>query len=354
MTSSGPIELLASNWHAREDLLVRLKSRDAMAFIGAGVSMEIYKGWSDLLTFLGHEAKKRGFAEDDDIEFWSMQQNARPQQVARMIRRKYGEDGPFFSVLGEYFKERKHEHTGKSYTPLQEIIAKLPFKGVITTNYDPGLWKAFVEHRPAASSPPATWQDKDVVNKWNSRDIFRNSDCPILHIHGSWDKPSTIILDNERYREVYGKDYFKIMFQSLWRQEHLVLIGCGFADSWLDRSLDEVLSQTGETADVRHIALIGLQEENEKHVARYRDMMQNMYRSEILFYRIRTIAGKHGKQNDHTDLISVLKSILVEIGPKKGISVDVGPNKEMEHVVSQPLLELSDIKSTFSPFNRNF
>jgi hypothetical protein len=31
--------------------------------------MELYKSWSELLKFLGKEAKKRGMATDDDMEF---------------------------------------------------------------------------------------------------------------------------------------------------------------------------------------------------------------------------------------------------------------------------------------------
>jgi hypothetical protein len=351
MTSNTTIgEGFASNYHARKRLLDYLKSQKAMAFVGAGASMELYKGWGDLLIFLSEEAKKRGFADDDDIEFWNMQQTARPQQVARMIRHKFGDDAVFFAVLKDYFQEKPSEHTGRLYTHIHQLIASLPFKGVVTTNYDPGLWNAFLDHRPKACSLlPATWQDKDVVNSWNSRDIFHDSNrCPILHIHGSWLHPDTIILDNDKYREVYGKDYFRTMFKSLWSQERLVLIGCGFNDTWLDRNLDEILGAVGETTDVRHVAFVGISEEHEKHMPRYRHLMQNMYRIEVLFYRMKTIFENGSRRSDHSDLLSVLNEICVEISPKKKLE-----ERSVEEVVTQSPSDKSDIRSSFSLFNRD-
>ena len=225
------------NDYARGRLLESLKSRKAVAFVGAGASMELYRGWPDLLMFLSQEAKTRGLAEDDDLEFWGLQQKARPQQVARMIRHKFGEDGIFFAVLRDYFQGKKSRQTGGFYTPTHQLIASLPFKGIVTTNYDPGLWNALLAHHKGPGPSPATWRDMNAVHGWYTKDVFRDASfCPILHIHGFWDSPDTIILDNDKYRTVYNLEYFKTMFKSLWSQERLVLIGCGFADTWLDRN----------------------------------------------------------------------------------------------------------------------
>jgi hypothetical protein len=307
-------EIFASNWRARQKLLAYLEAGKAMAFIGAGASMEMYRGWGELLTFLGTEAKEFGDAIEEDVEFWKIQQSIRPQQVARMIRRKFGDEGVFLAALGKYFQDKKSEITGKDYTEAHEIIAKFPFKGIVTTNYDQGIFNALRDHRPAAAGLPATWLDEEIVRKWDSKDIFQDSKCPIMHIHGICSKAETMVLDNDSYRKVYGVKYFKDMFHSLWRQEHLVLIGCGFTDNWLERNLDELLGQNSGPSELRHIAFVGITDEYEKHVKRHRSMIQNMYRSEIYFYKIKV--GKNGVPNDHSDLLAALRDIYVEITPK--------------------------------------
>jgi hypothetical protein len=58
------------------------------------------------------------------------------------------------------------------------------------------------------------------------------------------------------------------------------------SDTWLDRNLDDILASNPEYKHSRHIALIGLRRKDEKHVTRYREMMLNLYRVNVLFYRI--------------------------------------------------------------------
>jgi hypothetical protein len=77
-------------------------------------------------------------------------------------------------------------------------------------------------------------------------------------------------------------------------------------------------------------------------------LMQNMYRIEVLFYRIRTIFENGSKRSDHSDLLSVLNEISVEISPKKELE-----EKSIEQVVTQSPSHKSDILSSFSLFNRD-
>jgi hypothetical protein len=305
MGSIDETDEIPGNIYVRDKFISNLRSNQAVAFIGAGVSIEIYKSWSALLKFLGREAKKRGMATDDDIDFWTIQELSRPQQVARMIRKKFGEDAEFYKILGEYFSSKNSDTTLTDYTQLHRLVAQLPFRGIVTTNYDPGIWNALLDYRKdACKTPPATWYDADIVRKWVSGDIFRDSVCPVLHLHGSWTHPSTMILDSDRYRVVYNEENFSAMFKGLWQQHSLVIIGYGFSDTWLDRNLDDVLARNPEYEHSRHIALLGLRRKDDKHVPRYREMMQNLYRVNVLFYRIEH-SGTGSE--DHSDLVKTLE-----------------------------------------------
>ena len=198
------IDEIPVNIFVREKFIDSLRSNKAIAFVGAGVTIELYKSWSDLLKFLGNETKRRGMATEDDLEFWTMQELLRPQQVARMIRNKFGGESEFDEVLGKYFGPAQSKATGPKYTEYHRLIAELPFRAIVTTNYDPGIWNALLAHRKdACITSAATWSDKDTIRKWRSGDIFTQSVCPLLHLHGSWEHPRTMILDSDRYRAVY-------------------------------------------------------------------------------------------------------------------------------------------------------
>jgi hypothetical protein len=94
------------------------------------------------------------------------------------------------------------------------------------------------------------------------------------------------------------------MFKDLWEQKSLIIIGYGFSDTWLDRNLDDILARNPEYKHSRRIALIGLIRKDEKHVTRYREMMLNLYRVNVLFYRIEI--SNIGAE-DHSDLIEILE-----------------------------------------------
>ena len=95
------------------------------------------------------------------------------------------------------------------------------------------------------------------------------------------------------------------MLKDLWQQQTLIVIGYGFSDTWLDRNLDDVLARNPEYEHSRHIALIGIKKKDEKHVTRYREMMQNLYRVNILFYRIDVSSNGN---DDHSKLRTVLEN----------------------------------------------
>jgi hypothetical protein len=287
---------IPGNLYVTDKFVSGLDLNGSIAFIGAGVSIELYKSWSELLKFLGLEATKRGMATDDDMEFWTIQEIMRPQQVARMIRKKFGEEAEFYQILGQYFSAKKYSTTNANYTQLYKLIAQLPFRAIVTINYDPGIWNALLAHRKeACATPLATWNDKD-----------------------------------------------------LWEQKSLVIIGYGFSDTWLDRNLDDVLARNPEYKHSRHIAVVGLKREDEKHVTRYREMMLNLYRVNVLFYRV--AVAKNGAE-DHTDLIRILERVnQIVIRGKNGFTKEVTEVPRAEEYLSKK----EEILPALPTMNRNF
>ena len=61
---------------------------------------------------------------------------AKPDAVVEMIR----EDVPDYrTLLRRVFRPRKDPGNHRSVTPTHELIVRCSFKGIVTTNYDPGI-----------------------------------------------------------------------------------------------------------------------------------------------------------------------------------------------------------------------
>ena len=90
---------------------------------------------------------------------------------------------------------------GNYFTPLQGALFRLPFKGYVTTNFDPGLLEARYRLRPD-SRPTGfgTSRDTDVVARWQNGDVFSEQQCPILFAHGIYERRDTIENENDAFR----------------------------------------------------------------------------------------------------------------------------------------------------------
>src|SRR5262249_25213059 len=142
------------NRHVFDRLCALVESRRAIAFSGAGASVGLYPQWPDLVQLLIDEAAKRGLVSDADRTTWQRFAATQPQQVVRGVRERLGRH-VYGAVLRELFGYRGDS----AHTEVQGLLVRLPFRGHITTNYDPGLLEARRLLRPdVRATGYATWQ----------------------------------------------------------------------------------------------------------------------------------------------------------------------------------------------------
>jgi SIR2-like protein len=318
-----PVMDIPGNFRVLQQLLELLQQKNAVAFVGAGASADLYHNWQDLIGFLASEAKERGIATDEEQNFWSRYASRRPQQIVRAINHAFGNQRVFEDILEKYFAYRTHPETGHAYTPLHQAIVELPFKGLVTTNYDPGIYEALKFCRPEIHISSNTWKDDHYVQDWYKGYVFKEGMYPLLYAHGVWNRPDTIILDNDRYREAYGSGPYLRAFEYLWGARNLVIIGFGFSDSWMDRLLDNILGSIITAGDMMHIALMPLHREDKNCTKQLRDLMQDAYNASVLFYLVdqKEIAGR--QVEDHSALVSFLRRLrTILLKSESSISVD--------------------------------
>lgn len=250
--------LAAVNRPGLEALRSYLEMGEAVAFLGAGVSTPLYPLWSALINELVEVAVTFGL-EDAVARTCRARAAAQPDAVVEILRQHMG-DARFHRVLLDVFRIRREPSSGRTWTLTQELVCRCPFRGVVTTNYDPGVVDARMKVRPRASSTEFTsWSDEAGLERWLSGEMFRGVDLPVLFAHGIHTRPEEIVLATSAYRRAYaGK--LSVVLDTVLRSGHVVWMGFSFADSMIAAILREVAAQIGTAAVPigvpRHVAVM--------------------------------------------------------------------------------------------------
>lgn len=151
---------LRKNEQYRAEALELIASGEAIAFVGAGLSIELgYPSWPDLsgkLTTLANEVGKfvppAGCSPGQAPEY--------ADAVKDFIKEKTGSFERYWNLFGRGFGARN-----PGFTTLQCDLMRLPLKAVITSNYEPSLELAcahvfsgrhtFVDLNSPTSRPPS-------------------------------------------------------------------------------------------------------------------------------------------------------------------------------------------------------
>ncbi|MBM3814420.1 MAG: hypothetical protein FJW20_22580 [Acidimicrobiia bacterium] len=289
---SDTLKEFPGNEAVYQRLLELTKSKQAMAFAGAGVSTPLYPLWGGLIEFLIQEALKWGAATEADAAFWRKNAGKKPLQMAGQILGRLGKSR-YETFLYETFKPKPER-----FTPAHAALAGVNFKAIITTNYDPGILEA--RHDAGLRDSGYTvWNQETPVRLWLNRDLFaENPACPLLYAHGHYSNPGDIVLDRDSYRAAYQRTPYRRLFEDLWYREHLVFAGFSLEDPVLEQVADEVLEQVGAGAP-RHVAILGLEEEDYSPEMRIEYLER--FNAEVIFYRVR--------QGDHSSVVELLNSL---------------------------------------------
>ena len=290
---------IPGNPQAFDELAKLVKSGKGIGFVGAGASAGLYPLWSELIEQLADAAVAAGKAEESFKRTWCTTEDA--LQAARQIRKRL-EPGPFNEQIRRIFGPKKGTD-GKRFTKTHAALVRLTLHAFVTTNYDPALTYACLEHRPGRRVLDFDGRH-DRVGLWLQDQFADEGELAILHAHGQFDGAEGLVLDAEDYRRAYGGDRYRALFEQLWTRERLVVVGFGFRDPWLRIVVDEALSRAGsrKAGDRRHLALIALPSDEVGSVELHREEIEDTYHCRPLFYPV--------KDHDHSVLGQVLDELL--------------------------------------------
>ena len=201
-------------------------------FVGAGLSAPAgLPGWGKLLGKMVQQVRDQAPGRPDLPQLDSLLNSGRFLQVADYCRERLG-DAQYFMFLKEQLKP-----TAKGIPPTHQTITKLPFRAIVTTNYDKLLERAY--GLLTEDTPPILTHDEEAALGVS---LFDNPFF-ILKAHGDIGNPESIILTSRDYRKItHERPAFSSVFSALLMTNAVLFLGYSLGDPDLNLLLDGQLS----------------------------------------------------------------------------------------------------------------
>lgn len=221
----------------QDDLRDLIAEKKVLVIVGSGVSVAATKNapaasWKGLLKLgverclaldpgLGQDFAKILAAEIESRDLDNLLSAA--EKVERKLR-KCGK--PEF---GRWLKD-----CFESLRPLESAVLDALrdlHAPLATPNYDSLLTSA-------TGRPVVTWRQRDQVSP-----LLQDFTKGILHLHGHWEQPDSVVLGIRTYEEVRQNEHAKAVLHSLAMNHSLVFVGCG--DGLTDPNFQPFLTWLG-------------------------------------------------------------------------------------------------------------
>lgn len=257
LTGTQRAELTRVNGPGLAALRRYLADREAVAFLGAGVSAPLYPLWAGLIGQLVDAAAAR--LTEAEAATCRAHAASSPEEIVEILRQRLGV-AAYRDVLRDVLPARTDPVSGRSWTPVQELVCRCAFKAVVTTNYDPGIVNARMRVRPnALATGFMTWQDELGLDRWRTGKVFGDDELPVLYAHGQYNRPDSVVLATTEYRNAYEGKLAHVLAR-LVDGGHLTWIGFSFADQRIAAILREVAHWSGTQVDPgappEHVAIM--------------------------------------------------------------------------------------------------
>lgn len=126
---------------------------------------------------------------------------------------------------------------------------RVPSKLIITLNYDLLLEQAAADQGIAHASH--TWQELPCVNRLLANG--RPAELLIVHIHGSADRPDTIVLDSAGYAQIQNDKNVDDFWTTVARSKRLCFIGVTLDEPYIVQTLGRLQGGSQEHVMVADI-----------------------------------------------------------------------------------------------------
>jgi len=204
-----------------QDLRDLVARRSIMVIVGSGVSIGATTNapaasWAGLLKLGVADCRKLNPALDDAWE-------------ARLTGQAESSDLDDVLAAAEIVSRKLQAPAGVEFSRwLRETVGALQLREaavlealrdlrvpLATTNYDDLLERI-------TKLPHVTWRDQSKVFR-----VLRGEEQAILHLHGRWDEPDSVVLGIRSYEQVRQDGHAQAVVRALAMTQSLLFVGCG-------------------------------------------------------------------------------------------------------------------------------
>lgn len=227
------------------DLIRTIRERNCVVFVGGGASMDAgLPSWSELLKTMIEGVEDRcPLSADERSELDLLMNQQSYGVVAEYCKEKLGSFA-FAKIIRENLSIRN------KVSETQKVLARIPFAGAVTTNYD-----RFIESYRNCCNIVLP-EDIATMSSIDMESFFDDEFFPVFKIHGSCEKPRSIILTDSDYRHaIFTKEAYRNNLRKLFQKKTLLFVGFSFRDPSINLLLQEILT-VSEGNEVPHYAFL--------------------------------------------------------------------------------------------------
>jgi NTP-dependent ternary conflict system VMAP-like protein/SIR2-like protein len=264
-----------------EDLVAAVRNQTVVPFVGAGLSVSVGRGvfpdWRELIERFAERLERESLVADAAAVREHLR-NKRFPEAAELAVEKLT-PARFNPVLEQAFGIQPPRDVDLSAVA---ALWSLRPRSVITTNYDDVLsWP--IKLRSSQPYAPARLPPRIVHN--DDPDLLQRvaapatDDPPIVwHLHGSVQRPSTIILTEKQYLRLYGNDPQRVglyafaldQLRSLVANRTLLFVGFSLDDPFIRAQLESIVKVTAQQNKVSYVLLRKSDKDVTAMLAQYR------------------------------------------------------------------------------------
>ncbi len=277
-----------ANERRKQELVALIASGDAVLFVGAGSSkMAGFPTWAELILKLEQLAAECGDGFDTDQDIFKKGPTeflAYLSKIKTHIRDRMGNDDTYNTFLTRTFSGE----SGFTVLEMHHQLVRLPFRGIVTTNYDFVLEAALARdfrdsghNNSLAYGIDAPYLIYELLRKLTIAGQQRQ----VLHIHGCYRAPDRIVLTLEDYEVAYGDDsYLPDVMRTVLSSYRLVFVGFSLTDPYFRGLLGRVVSRFQLKALPIHFAVVDISPLNAPEQKARAHQLKLEYGTEVVFY----------------------------------------------------------------------
>jgi len=271
-----------------------LDTGEGIALVGPGASAELWPGWKEFLPGLIEHTQQCGKLNQTEAGFIQKEAPRTPLETAQHLRNKLG-DTLYFEYFQAVFGNKISSQTGEAFTTTHQALLQLPVQNYLTLNYDACLTNARAYLYPRAATSYYFWDQEEVRNILETNGFQRL----ILHAHGRYDRSGSIIFTLDDFRRAYNYTPFVRLLDNLFVLKRLIIVGFELEAPYIKQLLGRI-SGDYKKSPLKHIAFVGLNDEEMEVTGLLRERVEMVYGARIIFYPSR---------NNHETLASWLNGL---------------------------------------------